>query len=434
MGKRRYVILLVLTLVVLVNPTQVGRAQLADSPWPKFMHDLQNTGRSHYVGPQENTVKWAYQTDGWLASSPVIGPDGTIYFSTYNDNKFYALNPDGAPKWFYQVGWKYWTPGTPAISTNGTVYFTVAPKENKLYAIRDDGDYATVKWSFETGEPIYSSPTIGLDGTVYLGTAPYENKLYAVRDDGDRATVKWFFQSNEYIILSPAIGADGTVYVCSRKNLYALYDSDDHVTVRWVFYSDSPISAAPSIGMDNTIYLSTSNGKLYALYDNGSVKWSSAMGEEIISIPSIAADGTIYVGVYDNEWTWLFATSPDGTQRWSFQAKRSVSMSNPVIDNNGTIYFSSEDTLYSLNSNGTLKWSYTTAGIALTHSATSSPSISSTGVLYIAWETPDGGYAVYAFGPVAERPQLQHGGAFLIVCIAGAITVLIILLAWRRRR
>lgn len=36
-------------------------AQLANTPWPMFMHDVQHTGQSPLDGPQENTLYWQYQ-------------------------------------------------------------------------------------------------------------------------------------------------------------------------------------------------------------------------------------------------------------------------------------------------------------------------------------------------------------------------------------
>jgi uncharacterized protein YjdB len=47
---------------------------LADTPWPKLGGaDLNNTGRSPYVGAQTNATKWVYATGGqFLSAVPVI--------------------------------------------------------------------------------------------------------------------------------------------------------------------------------------------------------------------------------------------------------------------------------------------------------------------------------------------------------------------------
>ena len=40
--------------------------------------------------PNNGTQKWAFQSGGWINSSPAIGPDGTIYVGS-NDNNLYAI-------------------------------------------------------------------------------------------------------------------------------------------------------------------------------------------------------------------------------------------------------------------------------------------------------------------------------------------------------
>ncbi len=51
--------------------------------------------------------------------------------------------------------------------------------DNNLYAINPDG---TLKWSYTTGDYVYSSPAIASDGTVYVGSV--DNNLYAIHGNG----------------------------------------------------------------------------------------------------------------------------------------------------------------------------------------------------------------------------------------------------------
>lgn len=48
-----------------------------------------------------------------------MGADGTIYMGS-DDNRLYALNPDGTLKWFYQTD--DLIRSSPAIGANGTIY------------------------------------------------------------------------------------------------------------------------------------------------------------------------------------------------------------------------------------------------------------------------------------------------------------------------
>ncbi|MEI6915910.1 MAG: PQQ-binding-like beta-propeller repeat protein, partial [Armatimonadota bacterium] len=78
-----------LTVEALVAMTLVAGVAQADAV---FHQDAQRTGRSSFVGPSVPMVKWKFQTNGVVTSSPAIGIDGTIYAGSF-DNKFYAINP-----------------------------------------------------------------------------------------------------------------------------------------------------------------------------------------------------------------------------------------------------------------------------------------------------------------------------------------------------
>ena len=72
-------------------------------------------------------------------------------------------NPDGTLKWKFQA--EDSIESSPAIGLNGAIY--VGSKDNNLYAINQDG---TLKWKYETTGSIVSSPAIGSDGTIFVGS------------------------------------------------------------------------------------------------------------------------------------------------------------------------------------------------------------------------------------------------------------------------
>ena len=84
-----------------------------------FGHDPQHTRRSPFTGPATNALKWAYTTGGAVVSSPAIGADGTVYVGS-EDDKLYAIDPDGSLKWAYTTGGAVYS--SPAIGADGTVY------------------------------------------------------------------------------------------------------------------------------------------------------------------------------------------------------------------------------------------------------------------------------------------------------------------------
>ena len=68
-------------------------AQLADSSWPMFMHDIKHTGQSTLNGPQNNTMYWQYKTGSEIVAPPVLSTDSTIYVGD-TSGKFHAIKHD----------------------------------------------------------------------------------------------------------------------------------------------------------------------------------------------------------------------------------------------------------------------------------------------------------------------------------------------------
>jgi uncharacterized repeat protein (TIGR01451 family) len=297
-------------------------AGLDPGPWPKFHHDAQNTGKSENNGVEYPFLKWKYQTEESITSSPAIGSDGTIYVGSY-DNYLYAINPDKSLKWKYQTG--RYISSSPAIGADGTIY--VGSTDGYLYAINPD---KSLKWKHQTGN--YHSPAIGADGTIYVGScSPY---LFAINPDG---SLKWKYHAGANIESSPAIGVDGAIYFGSGDN--HLYAINPDGSIKWKYLAGSYISSSPAIGADGTIYVGSWDNHLYAINPDGSIKWRYRTGNNISSSPAIGADGTIYVGSDDNH---LYAINPDKSLKWKHQTGGDIE-SSPAIGADGTIYVGSYD-------------------------------------------------------------------------------------------
>lgn len=339
----------------------IGTTPIADSDWPKFQNDINNTGLSGYIGPQTNSTQWIYTTAGNIRySGPVIGTDGTIYIGN-SARILYAINQNGTLKWSYTAGSSIY--GSAIIGGDGTIYFCEQYAVDALYS------NGTLKWRYYQGQPLYASPTIGSDGTIYVGCAG--SKLIAINPDG---TLKWTYTTGSAIYYSsPAIGADGTIYIgCRDRNVYAINPDG---TLKWSFGTGEQIDSSPTIGSDGTIYIGSNDKTFYAINPDGTLKWEYITSNTIFGSPAIGADGTIYIG---NSAGVLYALNPDGTLKWNYISGSPIHGA-PVIDADGTIYFGSSDkNVYSLNPDGTLKWKYTTGS-----EVQGSPAIGADGTLYI---------------------------------------------------
>lgn len=94
-------------------------------------------GRDLYAFDVSGVVRWIYETPSeTIWSSPVVSADGIIVFSSGSygtiDYRVTALNPDGSLRWECPVG-DCWT-SSPVIGPDGTVYIGVV-NDGRLYAI-----------------------------------------------------------------------------------------------------------------------------------------------------------------------------------------------------------------------------------------------------------------------------------------------------------
>jgi outer membrane protein assembly factor BamB len=348
----------------------------------------------HDADGEEATEEWRFGTSGLVASSPAIGPDGTIY--VVSDGKLYAINPDGLQKWVFTDKILSFSPvyddnDTPADTTDDTIY-AVGSGDGNLHAIRTDN---VLKWSFDAGGDLDSSPFVGPDHTIYAGrdhnSAADPGQVIAVNPDGTPKGLNWPFQvptavEND-IDAQPVVDDNGTpgdttddtIYVGSEDRFF--YAINPNGTFKWSFDTGYVVTAA-AIADDGTVYAASRDSKVYAINPDGTSKglsWPFDTGGVIVSSPAIEPnDGTIYIGSDDGH---LYAINPNGTEKWRFPGSGSIAavQSSPLIDLDGTVYFGSNDgNVYAVNPNGTEKWQFL-IGLPVK----SSPSIGKTGFIHV---------------------------------------------------
>lgn len=102
---------------ITVNSSPVS----ASNDWPMFLHDPSHSARSPVNGPQSPTVKWHVPIGRQPLSSPVVGPDGTVYVED-GVGVLYAVDPlSGSVKWTFAVA-NSQVSSTPAVGGDGTIY------------------------------------------------------------------------------------------------------------------------------------------------------------------------------------------------------------------------------------------------------------------------------------------------------------------------
>ncbi len=356
--------------------------------------DSQHSGRSPHNGPRRLTLLRSFDSfavrppDSLLAipdiqSSWAIGPDGTIYATTFA-GELLALR-DGSTANQLQPAWRYHPPGgtpfhaTPALSRDGqTVFvpFTMGAgpaAKGTLFAVRApaSGQDGQVVWQAELGAgQVQNTPSIAPDGTIYIVNVP--GLLSAI--DSNDGRVKWTAQIGtsgetqfgQTVKVAPAVANDGTVYVAALTgSLYAVSPPSGTAsqgTIKWAFDFGQhlgptpllamPVTAGPNrgqdaigsaasatLGPDGTIYIGANNSNFYAIDPSGQQKWLYEAERELAGIwttAALSADGsTLYFGA--NKGGMYAVNTRDGTQKWKYPVYGSI-YSSPALDARGTLY------------------------------------------------------------------------------------------------
>ncbi len=315
----------------------------ADTTCTMYGATLENTHFQIMAGAMQTApnVKWSYQTDNdvesYGAAVADVDKDGTmdVVIGSW-DNKVYCLNGiDGTIKWSYITGDKIYSAAAIAdIDGDGNIEVVIGSDDGNIYSLR--GIDGTVEWNYATGGEIYSSPAVAdidKDGNMEVVVGSFNYKVYCL--DGRTGIVKWSYKTGGKIYSSPAI---------------ADIDGDGNMEV----------------------VIGSFDFKVYCLNGaDGTVKWSYKTGHLIGSSPAVAdvdKDGNmeVMIGSYDQKIYCLKGT--DGTVKWSYETGYWIWASPAIVDverdkNIEVIIGSWDEKVYCLNGvDGSVKWSYNAGG------------------------------------------------------------------------
>lgn len=376
--------------------------QLANSPWPMFMHDSRHTGRATIDGPSTNAVQvlWSYKAPSRIKTSPTIGEDGTIYFGAGFLPVCAVNHTTGTLKWCTEGGGDA-SVSSPTIASDGTIY--MGARDNKLWAVRDNGPGAPlVLWRYKifldgdilsspaidpqgdavymscgclstgfvhamnptappTGELLWklqipkstrtSAPAIDVtggsyQGTLYTGSTDGSLSAFSTRNAGVPAgALKWTVllggkstRNNS----SPLVRDDGSICMGTTVGVSCVHPSDGHILPGWPFFAGGQVSATPALGADGTLYFGTEKGTFYAVNPNGSLKWSMTDLGRFRSSPAIGANGKIYTAGGKTVYC-LNDNGAAGSIQWTYITGKPIQWSSPAIGANQTLYIGSSD-------------------------------------------------------------------------------------------
>lgn len=427
----------------------------SDTLWPAIGSDgavcIPAADGLLYVLNGDGTLRWTYRV-GICSAAPTIDADGTIFVSSL-DCRVYAVAAGGALKWWYVAAAPLLS--QPVLAEDGSLYVTDA--RDVMYAIgpgtpmdphtlsgevKDEADagLAGVMITISGTEPVITDENghwskSGLPDGIYLISPSLAGYDFAPQLDivtiagGDiqaadfigspqsapiwpmwgmnRAHTRcsthigptdvqsrWVVQyDGDAIVSEPVIGADGAIYIQYASGILRAFNPDGKERWHYVMWSDS--LSTPTIADDGTVYSSTVNGSIYSLTPGGLYKWVTTLPSALSGSPIVLSDGGI---IHADTFGGVFALDTTGTGTLLYgSGSGGGSGATPAVADDGTIYFGNGlDTIYALNPDGTVQWSFPADAGGLESPLQTSPSIGADGTVYMGFGTnfyalnPDG--------------------------------------------
>jgi outer membrane protein assembly factor BamB len=379
-------------------------AVLAQSSWPKFRHDLQNTGAvaNAAVAANPGKVRWIFPpldrpSKGIFGASPVINAAQDLIYIGSNDGAVYAVNlADGTQSTTFNFSTSSPITSTAllAVRDGGDAIF-VGAGNGILYGLTSIGGPQATYWNPAIGGFLSAAPSIAADGTVFA--AALNGVLVGVCPNG----INRFVYSTSGIQSSPAQDAAGTVYFGNDDHQLRAIGFSSHFNAAltyWTVSASAAIATAPAVDLQtNSVYISDVGGHLYkVLIAKGSPDPSFLFAPPVGPIRSspALAGGRLYFGSDDGN---LYAVDKlSGQVAWAFPTGAAI-VSSPAVATNGSqppvvVVGSDDGRVYFVRDDGTSPTQL--ISFAIGSQVRSSPAIGSDGTVYIGAD--DG--RVYAIG------------------------------------
>ena len=301
---------------------------LADSPWPMYRHDPQNTGRSPYPGALSGTIVSRYPSNE-SQSGVVVGIDSTLFFYNVISGVSYLQATDlgGNIKWSKEVHRE--PSATPVVLYDGSIV-TIGLEDGEFIRLTSTGD--TLWQCFvDVDYPLWAQNvgiTVGLDTTVYYFTV-FPERLIAI---GKNGVVKWSLSDDRFYpgpTNFPVFSPDGkTLYLNGDNGVALVAVNIEDQSISWTYGSET-LECAPMVDNEGNIFIYNAGG--YSSSDDGDFAF--------------------------------VCLNPDGSLRWKFPMKKKYTYElNPAIDREGNVYFGT-DTLFSFTNDGKFRWQLPKKGI-----------------------------------------------------------------------
>lgn len=213
--------------------------------------------------------------------------------------------------------------------------FTADGKYSYVTLFADSISSGSITWQQLVADSQSESTTAGwglisyADGVLLYATYGSTN-LQAFLGGGSSL---WSVTTAGNIATIPTVGDDLIVIGFTDLTQLGAYSMASGGKL-WSFPMDGYSVGTPSYS-GGTFYAGTTNGTVYAVSEAGTQSWKAHVGSAILSTPAIAY-GRVFVTTTGGNLVILNST--DGTLLASYSASSSIT-SSPIISSNGVVYF-----------------------------------------------------------------------------------------------
>lgn len=327
---------------------------IADSPWPIYRHDPQNTGRSKYPGPLSGNITDTISAIN-LEAGLVFGNNNALYFTTSNPGTIHSyLNYDSL-LWKLEVGYAVIT--SPIIDNNGNIYVLSNFNLVKFNVIGEK------IWEYEISNGTLSvALTMDKKGNIIFIDG--DKNIVSINSSG---TLNWNYQESRLMkhpYHAPAFSPDGKVLYLQGETVSLIAFDLISQSVIWTF-GTLPLQSAPLVDSQGNIYITPINENqpyltMYSLDKNANVRWQVNLSGKLPASTSeemcIDLSGNICLAYRDT----LYSFSYDGILNWKKALGEGYAAASPVVDVEGNIYVcvTSWETkkILSFNKTGDILW------------------------------------------------------------------------------
>ena len=321
-----------------------------------FRGDLKRTGFHRGGAPRElHGVKWKFETDGKVRSSPVV-VDGVLYVGS-DDGQVYALDAEtGGERWKFETHGP--VAGSAALA-DGLIY--IGSDDSHLYAL--DAETGEMKWRFSRhSDPVRCGPAVAY-GVVWAGFGTYGGGGLSGLDaeTGEEVWRYRFYGMNRGPV---GVATDGETIYAPAADIHAFAADIRTEYPHW--RSHVPPCQASMPVWENLVF-HHGRGKLHAIdRQTGKSVWKlehqdpPKADRNPTSSPAVH-DGVLYACWKDGTIQALDART--GEDEWQFKMD-GYCFSSPALAGTTLLVGSDDGHLYALNAaDGKLLWKFKTGNL-----------------------------------------------------------------------